>query len=331
MNVYNRCINDGRVLYIDDNGFYMYYSPILDQENKGWEINLNVGLLKTKDFSVDFSIDLYKNQNIITDYSSSEPKIKGNPMNVGSFVRTFELNKPIGTIKGFHSLGVYSTDQDVIARDRNGNTILNGGTPVNMHTSNYTFQAGDARYADQNYDGVIDASDLVSLGNSNPILTGSFGPGFRYKSWWLGFYFNFRLHNKIINMARLELENLSNKDNKSSAVLNRWRTQGQITDIPRAMYGSQVNSLGSDRFVEDGSFLRLKAITLKYQLPLEYAKKLGLSNLSAYITGRNLFTFTHYKGADPDIWLNNDWQSQGTDNNYMPAIKEVILGISLGL
>lgn len=302
-----------------------------DQTVRGWEVALNTSILKTKDFSVDFTIDLFKNQKMITRISSSLPTTAGNPLSSESYVRTLELNKPIGTIKGFHSLGVYSTDQDVIARDRNGNTILNGGTPVNMHTSNYTFQAGDARYADQNYDGVIDASDLVSLGNSNPILTGSFGPGFRYKSWWLGCYFNFRLHNKIINMARLELEDMANANNKSSAVLNRWRAQGQVADIPRAMYGSPVNSLGSDRFVEDGSFLRLKALTLKYQLPLEDARKLGLSNLSAYITGRNLFTFTHYKGADPDIWLNNDWQSQGTDNNYMPAIKEVILGISFGL
>jgi hypothetical protein len=337
MNLYERQTNDISlnspvvISYIGYTNAVLTNINTFDKTLRGWEIALNTSILKSKDVSVDFTIDLYRNQNMITGMSSIMSTTTGNPLSPGGYVRTIEFNKPTGDIKGYHSLGVYATDQDVIARDRNGNTILNGGSPVSMHTSAYTFSAGDARYADQNYDGIIDASDLISLGNSNPTLTGSFGPGFRYKSWWLGCYFNFRLHNKMINMARLELEDMSNKDNKSSAVLNRWRAQGQVADIPRAIYGIPFNTLGSDRFVEDGSFLRLKALTLKYELPLEDAKKLGLSNVNFYITCRNLVTFTRYKGADPDIWLNNDWQTQGTDNNYTPALKEFIFGISFGL
>jgi hypothetical protein len=104
-----------------------------------------------------------------------------------------------------------------------------------------------------------------------------------------------------------------------------------VTDVPRALNGAGYNWLGSTRFVEDGSFIRIKAITLKYELPNAVVKRLHLSSLSCFITCRNFYTFSNYKGADPDIMLNNYWYYNGFDYNYAAKTKEFTFGINVGI
>jgi len=195
----------------------------------------------------------------------------------------------------------------------------------------YTFQPGDAKYAELYLDGYINEYDLSVIANVNPILSGSGGPSFRYKGWWLGVYFNFRYGNDIINKARLSLESMNTYSNQSKAVLGRWRAPGQVADIPRAVLNNPYNTLGSDRFVEDGSFIRLKAITLKYDFDNSIVQKLYLNNLSCFVTCRNLFTLTNYKGADADIMLNRPWSENGYDNNYTSITKEFTFGLNIGI
>ncbi|MGN1263597.1 MAG: SusC/RagA family TonB-linked outer membrane protein, partial [Prevotella sp.] len=113
--------------------------------------------------------------------------------------------------------------------------------------------------------------------------------------------FNFRWGNKVINMARMRAENMYTNNNQSRAVNWRWRVEGDITDVPRALYNTGYNWLGSDRFVEDGSFLRLNYTQLNYSFPPKMLKKLGLSQLSLYVSANNLFCLTKYSGADPEV------------------------------
>lgn len=309
-----------------------------DMENKGFEFNIHTSIIHKQDFSVDFALNLYKNLKTISKVSSAVATQIGSSSYNGSYIRTLDYDKPIGSINGYCYKGAYVDIQNTIATDKSGNSIYsidNQGIfrPVYMKTPNgYVFQEGDAKYADLNYDGVMDGSDITEIGNANPILTGSGGPTIRYKGWWLGVYFNFRFGNDIVNRARMDLESMYTSDNQSSAVLKRWRKSGDITDIPRALYNKGYNFLGSDRFVENGSFLRLKAITLKHQFADVLVKKLHLSSLSCYFTCKNMFTITKYEGADPDISLyNSSWNNYGYDYNYTPQSMEFSFGLNVGI
>ena len=329
--VYKKEVKDpleGRfVIVMDPGGFRINYIAS-DNINRGWEIGMNANLVQYKNFSTDFSLNLYRNRTLTEQHYQT-----GDPASGENYIRKVEANKPMGSIYGYQLKGVYIDDQDAIAKDKNGNSIYGGdGIPVyTKFNSIYTFQGGDAKYADQNFDGIINASDIVYLGDANPYFTGSGGPSFRYKGWWLGIYFNFRLSNKIINMARMSLEDMNSKSNQSIAVLNRWRAPGMQADLPRACLNNPVNSLGSDRFVENGSFLRLKTITLKYQLPETFVKNLHVKGLEFYAIGSNLMTFTHYTGADPEIGLYGKGSDIGTDYNFVPRFKEFTFGVNVDL
>ena len=124
--------------------------------------------------------------------------------------------------------------------------------------------------------------------------------------------------------------NMYSFDNQSTAVLRRWRKEGDVTDIPRAMYRTGYNWLGSDRYVEDASFLRFRSLTLRYTAPKKFSEKLKLKNLSGYVTGENLFTWTNYTGQDPEISLKgSDPFRVATDNSLTPPVKTITLGLTV--
>ena len=134
---------------------------------------------------------------------------------------------------------------------------------------------GDAKYEDINHDGVINENDIVYLGNANPKLIGGGGFQLKYKDFTLTTFFYGRFGQKVINKARMNLESMYGTNNQSTAVLHRWRSEGDETDIPRALYGMGFNYLGSDRFVEDATFVRLKTLSLSWNVPKALLKKLN--------------------------------------------------------
>ena len=160
---------------------------------------------------------------------------------------------------------------------------------------------GDAKYEDINGDGVINAYDIVYLGNFNPKLLGGIQLRLSYKTWQLSANFQGRVGQKVYNQTRLNSEMMRNKNNQSTATLRRWRNEGDITDMPRALYNQGYNSLGSDRYIEDASFLRMKTLTLKYGFPKNLLKKMHLKGFDLYITAYDLLTFTKYSGQDPEV------------------------------
>lgn len=195
---------------------------------------------------------------------------------------------------------------------------------------NYEFRGGDAIYEDVNHDGQINALDIVYLGSSLPKLTGGFGFNLNYNRWKLNCQFTYRVGNKILNLARLDAESMVNNNNQSQAVNYRWRKEGDVTSIPRAMYGSTTNynTLISDRFVENGSFLRLNYIQLSYSFKREVIKRiLGLSGLNFYLSANNLFCLTKYTGVDPEIGYGS--YGAATDTGQTPRAKSYTLGITV--
>jgi hypothetical protein len=226
------------------------------------------------------------------------------------------------------------------AKNAAGDFILDSnGKPVPMYfaygsTSQYIFRGGDAIYEDLNHDGSIDELDVVYLGNSNPKLNGGFGGTLRYKNFSVNAFFNFRYGNKILNMTRMNAENMYTNDNQSIAVNWRWRKDGDVTDMPRALYQSGYNWLASDRYVEDGSFLRFKYLTFTYNFDKKYLKPLLLNQLDLYLTLNNIYTWTPYTGVEPEVSPNINPTSGlvgvSVDNSRTPRSQYFTLGVTVG-
>lgn len=315
-------------------------------DNNGWEINLFANrLFKTKDFSVDFRFNIANSVNRIVELKESILNGINSEYDYenGTYLTRIQEGNSFGSIYGFRYKGVYKYDEykpgiqedAPVARNRNGGVIKDElGEPLPMvfahsRTNEYEFRGGDAKYEDINHDGSIDELDIVYLGNSNPLFNGGFGPTFRFKDFSFTAFFNFRVGNKIVNAARMMAENMHSTNNQSIAVNYRWRKDGDETTIPRALYNYGYNWLGSDRFVEDGSFLRFKYLTFNYTVPKETVQKLHIDRLSFYLTFNNLLVLTRYTGVDPEVGYGNLGISK--DFGQTPRSKDMTLGITLGL
>ncbi|MDA3821274.1 MAG: hypothetical protein PF450_01490, partial [Bacteroidales bacterium] len=162
-----------------------------------------------------------------------------------------------------------------------------------------------------------------------PDMFGGFNSTFTYGKWSVNVDLYFVLGNEVFNYLRYENEKMSDLSNQSANTLNRWVREGQITDVPRALWDDPVgNSKFSSRWIEDGSFLRVQNLTLSYNIPDEI---LIFRNLKIYITGSNLFTFTKYLGYDPEFSYSFNNMEQGIDYGLMPITRRVIVGVKVGL
>ena len=324
------------------------YQNVGDMKNVGWEFNLNGNrIIRAGKFSADFNVTFANNKNQITSMDETCLASLNQEFNRsnGSYLSRVELNTALGSIYGFRYKGVYQysdySPEEVkgvsgpnapVARDKNGVVILdeNGMTKPVMFCAgsvNYEFRGGDAIYDDVNADGQINELDIVYLGSSLPKFTGGFGFKLNFGRLSWNNQFNFRYGNKIINSARMEVEKMYDNNNQSRAVNWRWRVEGDITEIPRALRQTGYNWLGSDRFVEDGSFIRLNYSQISYSLDPKIIKKWGLTQLSLYVSANNLFVITKYSGADPEV----GYGSMGvvTDGAKTPRSKSFTGGITI--
>ena len=324
------------------------YQNVGDMKNVGWEFNLNGNsIIKAGAFSADFNITFANNKNQITSMDETCLASLNSEFNQsnGSYLSRVELNTAMGSIYGFRYKGVYqysdysaeevkgvSGPNAPVARDKDGVVILdeNRMTKPMMFCAgsvNYEFRGGDAIYDDVNHDGQINELDIVYLGSSLPKFTGGFGFKIHVGRFSWNNQFNFRYGNKIINAARMEVEKMYDNNNQSRAVTWRWRVEGDITEIPRALRQAGYNWLGSDRFVEDGSFIRLNYSQISYSLSPKIIKKWGLTQLSFYLSANNLFVITKYSGADPEV----GYGSMGivTDGAKTPRAKSFTGGVTI--
>jgi len=308
-------------------------------DNQGWELSLNTQPYKSKNWIIGFDFNIARNYNVVREVSEFFPRENSAEIGQNGKYKTYlQIGNPFGSIYGFRYKGVYADEEATIAKDAHGNPIIgpNGQTiymRFNYPLTDYVFQPGDARYEDVNYDGNIDYKDMVYLGNTVPKYTGGFGLNVTFKGTWrLQTFFSYRLQYDMINGGTMNTTNMYGFNNQSTAVLSRWRNPGDQTDMPRALYRTGYNWLGSDRYVEDASFVRFKSVTLRYNVPNETLKRFGLKNAAFYITAENLYTWTKYTGQDPDVTIrgNVDPFKYAQDNNLTPPTKNFALGITLG-
>ena len=225
-----------------------------------------------------------------------------------------------------------------IAFDADGNMLTDAkGIPLPMYycyneSYRYQFQGGDAIYEDVNSDGQIDRYDMVYLGNSNPKCNGGFGATFYYGRFSVNTGFNFRMGNKIVNIARMNYESMRNNTNQSYATTWRWRKNGDETVIPRALSAQNgfrsYNSLPSDRYVENGNYLRFQYLQVNYDFDVKKLKKYGIKTLKLFASVNNIWVWTKYTGVDPDV------SPQGfavcADNSRTPRSKSFTCSVNLG-
>lgn len=322
-------------------------------QNRGWELEVSTDRIINKGkFSMDFNFNIGNNKNVIKEIDESimnQFNDNAAAINNGVYLTRIQMNNSYGSIYGFRYKGVYAYSYEKfdkaeaegkscpVARDADGNIMYDyDGNPKQLKYdylgTNYKFQGGDAIYEDVNHDGSIDEYDVVYLGNSNPKLEGGFGSTIRYGSLSLTVFCNFRYGGKIINNARMSAENMYTDDNQCRTVNWRWRKEGDETDVPRALYQQGYNWLGSDRYVEDGSFLRIKYVSLRYTAPKRWADAIRAKAINAYFTVNNLYCFTKYSGTDPEVAVQNfnaSLPGVAYDRSRTPRSKDWTLGVSV--
>ena len=188
---------------------------------------------------------------------------------------------------------------------RGGNRVMEG-QPIGVF---YTYKwlgidpsTGDCVYADPNKNDRVDTDDRMVVGNPQPDFIGGLTNTFSYKGFDLSVFLQFSYGNDVFNGSRLYLESLTGGDNQLESITRRWKKPGDITDIPRATSDADAvtnNRRASSRFIEDGSYLRIKNITLGYTFNNNWTKKVKIESLRVYCTTQNLFTFTRYSGFRP--------------------------------
>lgn len=298
--------------------------------NKGFELRFDYEAFKNKDWRVSVNANVSRNINTVEELPSTY-KFENYSFGNGNYALRIIEGAPIGSFFGYKYKGVYQNTEETYARDAQGN-VMNDvkGNPIIMRNGSYQAFPGDAKYEDINHDGVINENDIVYLGNANPKLIGGGGFQIKYKDLTLTTFLYGRLGQKIINKARMNLENMYGTGNQSTAVLNRWRAEGDDTDIPRALYGMGYNYLGSDRFVEDATFIRLKTLSLSYNVPKKWLTKLGwgISRANMFVTAYDLFTWTDYQGQDPEVSMPSA-TSLVVDNATTPVSKRLAFGLTV--
>lgn len=261
-------------------------------ENKGIELSLNTINFKGENFNwtTNFNISFIKNEVVEMGRFN-----KVNYYGIQSANRV-EINQPLGNFFGYIFEGVNPANGNIIFKDVNG-------------------------------DGSITADDRAIIGNAMPDYTFGLTNTFSYKGFSLDALFTGSQGNDILNATRIDLEQMIGPENQSTAVLDRWTTTNTITDIPRV--GDTNSKLVSSKFVEDGSYIRLKSATLGYSFKNGF---LGLKSLKLYATGQNLITWTNYSGFDPEVGSSNDTKGvgRGIDYGTYPQVRTFIVGLKAG-
>ena len=281
-------------------------------ENTGFDASFGVKVVNNADFKMEAGASFGRYRNEVT----SLPTAYNDFESYGATVRTM-VGRPVGVFYGYKTDGVFSTDQD--AMDAN----------LSVGSTGEKFVAGDMKFVDMNGDHTIDKADMVEIGDPTPDLYGRIYANFSYKRFKLNATLAYSIGGDVYNYQRMILESGSRFMNQTVAVANRWTAEGQVTDMPRVEFGDpHENSRFSDRWIEDGSYLKLKNITLSYNVPIFSTY---LQGLTVWGSANNLFTITKYLGSDPEFSCSNNILTRGIDRGLVPQTANFSLGLKINL
>ncbi|UOQ78162.1 TonB-dependent receptor [Hymenobacter sp. 5516J-16] len=324
VNAFNRKSNDlllNRQLPLTS-GFGNITQNIGDMRNRGLEFELTTQNVRSKDFTwtTSFNTSIIRNQ--VT-------RLVNNAAFGAGFANWVQVGASLGSFRGYVVDRIYQSQEEInadnlIARQRTGRTNANYQSPDT--------KPGDIRFQDLNKNGILDAEDQKLIGSAQPNASGGITNSLGWKGLELNFFFQFVSGNEIYNNTRAFGEGMSGQFGQFGAVRDRWTATNTDTDIPRAAWGDpNGNARVSDRWIEDGSYIRLKTATLGYSLPTKWIQSAHLRSARVYIAGQNLLTFTNYSGLDPEVnTFNASNTSQGTDFLTFPQARVYQVGLNLG-
>lgn len=308
------------------------YFNLGSMENKGLEITLGYSHNFSESFSWNANLNFTKYQNQVTNMAGLNIiKTMGTlAFNTVSVSRTQE-GLPIGSFLGYEALGIYKTDEDLITY---GHTNTAGNQVVLKNGTNSllpNFQKGDVIYRDLNNDGIIDQNDLTNIGNPNPKFTYGFTNSFKYKNVDFSVFVQGSVGNDLMNLTRSSgTMNSFLGSNYLAEAADFYSATNLDASFPRPSTYDDINNAVSTRFIEDGTYLRVQNVTIGYSLPSEIISKIKLSRLRFYASGQNLFTFTNYKGYDPEVGsYNQDALLSGIDNGRYPVPRQITFGFNV--
>ncbi len=286
-------------------------------ENNGFDVHAVVKVLALKDFRWELGASIGHYKNKVAALPDNDRSFETNIY--GATILT-QVGSPVGVFYGYKTNGVYSTtaqadaDGKYIEKD-NGDKVYFGG--------------GDMNFVDLKDDKIINEDDRTIIGDPNPDIYGNIHTTFGWKNLTLTAIFNYSLGNDIFNYQRSLLEGGTYFLNQTTAVKNRWTTEGQNTEIPRVEYKDPMgNSRFSDRWIEDGSYLRLSNVTISYYLPIQSTY---LQGITIFGNVNNLFTITKYLGSDPDCAIAGGILTQGIDRGLLGKGRSFSLGVNINL
>jgi TonB-linked SusC/RagA family outer membrane protein len=300
-------------------GINNYWTNDGEVRNTGFEVGVSGKPVSLKDWHLEIGATLGHYKNEVKklangDYTSS---IYGDNNILTS------VGNPVGVFYGYKTRGVFATTADAEA----ANLYIVDETGAKQY-----FQAGDVYFVDMNNDNKIDEADKTIIGDPNPDLYGNIFLNLNWKRFTLGVNFNYSLGNDVYNYQRAILNSGSTLYNQQVAEIGHWRYEGQKTDIPRLNFNDPMgNNRMSDRWIEDGSYLRMKSVKLTYQVPLPESWQSWLQGITVWAEGRNLFTITKYKGNDPEFSASNNQLYQGIDCGNIAQGRMLTMGVKINL
>jgi len=291
-----------------------------EMENKGLELELTYQN-KEGELNWELTGTFTTVSNKVLKLSDNDNSVWGSKIGGEEAATKTIAGESISSFYLYQTAGIFQSQAEV----DNHFTMVNGTKVILQQNA----KAGDIRFLDMNNDGKLNGDDKTLSGSSIPDFEYSFNVNLYYKNFDFTAFFNGIHGNKIYNASRYYTENMKNHNNYSTSTLSAWTPSNKNTNMPRAVFGDpNGNSRVSTRFLEDGSFLRLKNIQLGYTLPANISKSLNIDKLRVYASGQNLYTFTSYEGNDPEIGTNNEW-SKGIDFGGYPISRTFLFGVQL--
>lgn len=316
-------------------GFTSQWQNIGKIQNRGIELSITSTNIQTKDFTwnTNFNISFIRNElKALADGASHMYARSGFDSNFTGYDYIAKVGESLGLIYGYEFDGVYQYDD--FYTDTDGKLVLKPGVTQNSRYSTGVkgepngARPGAVKYKDQDGDGDITTKDRTVIGNAMPKWFGGITNTFEYKGFDLSFMFQFNYGNDIYNATRLyATQTRSGRRNMLAEVADRWTPTNASNSVPSTK-GYITNDVYS-RFVEDGSFLRLKNLTLGYTLPKKWTNKFHASRLRVYVTGQNLFCLNNYSGYDPEVNSLNNPMMPGLDWGAYPKSRVFTVGLDL--
>lgn len=286
-------------------------------DNHGFDFSTNIKLLYTKNWTWDISASMGHYKNVLRSLPSGRDEMTTELYGATILNR---VGLPAGQFYGYRTDGVFSTADEAAAA---------GLYQLSETGARQYFTAGDMRFVDTNGDQCISTADMQVIGDPNPDFYGTFSTRLTWRNLALSASFNYAVGGDIYNYQRSILESGSFFYNQTSAMLSRWTHDGQQTSIPRASFLDAIgNSRFSDRWIEDGSYLKLKNVTLSYRIPISNTYLHGITIWGA---ANNLLTFTKYLGCDPEFAQSNAVIGMGIDRGLLAAGRSFALGVKMNL